>query len=88
MNYPLKVSKVNWQLLEPQNAGYSEDYIAGHYDLYLTSEYQPDNNGNIRIYYWNVMRETAIQPARSMVAPTQSREDTLFPLSAMTSWTR
>ena len=37
-NYPLKVNKYNWRSLEPQtNLCYTEDYIADHYDLYLTA---------------------------------------------------
>lgn len=50
-NYPLKASKYNWRSLEPQNTYYSEKYIADHFDLYLTSEYIPDNHGNTRRYY-------------------------------------
>ena len=51
-NYPLKVNKYNWRSLEPQtNLCYTEDYIADHYDLYLTSEYIPDDYGNTRRYY-------------------------------------
>lgn len=51
-NYPLKVNKINWRSLEPQtNTCFTEDYIAGHHDLYLTSEYIPDDNGNHRRYY-------------------------------------
>ena len=51
MNYPLKVNKVNWRLLEPQNTGYSEDYIADHYDLYLTTEYINDAHNRPRRSY-------------------------------------
>lgn len=52
MAYPIQVSKHDWCSLEPQtNTLYSEQYIADHYDLYLTQEFVPDNSGNTRRYY-------------------------------------
>ncbi len=52
MTYPLKVNKSNWRSLIPQtNLCYTEDYIANHYDLYLTWEFVPDNKGDTRRYY-------------------------------------
>ena len=51
-NYPLRVNKVNWRSLEPQTNTYvTEDYIAGHYDLYLTSEYITDEHNSVHRYY-------------------------------------
>lgn len=52
MNYPLKQNKYNWRSLEPEtNKYYTEEYLANNYDLYLTSEYIPDDNGNHHRYY-------------------------------------
>lgn len=51
-NYPLKANKYNWRSLEPQtNTCYTEEYIADHYNLYLTSEYITDDKGNSHRYY-------------------------------------
>ena len=52
MNYPLKANKCNWRSLEPQrNTFYSEDYIADHYDLYLTTEHITDEHNCTHRYY-------------------------------------
>ena len=51
MNYPLRTNKYNWRSLEPQtNVTYTEDYIADHYDLYLTSEYITDDGGIFAVF--------------------------------------
>ena len=52
MNYPLRQNKFNWRLLTPETNNHStEDYIAGHYDMYLTSEYIKDDEGEVHRYY-------------------------------------
>lgn len=52
MAYPIRVNKHDWRSLEPQtNIFYSEEYIADHYDLYLTREFVKDTSGNMRRYY-------------------------------------
>lgn len=52
MNYPLRQNKFDWRSLTPEDNHYfTEEYIADHYDLYLTSEYTKDNEGEVHRYY-------------------------------------
>ncbi len=50
-NYPLKQNKVDWRVLHPQNTSYTEEYIKGRYDLYLTTEFAEDASGRPKRYY-------------------------------------
>ena len=50
-NYPLRQSKVNWRILTPSHAWYTEDYLRDHYDLYLTTEFINDESGRTHRYY-------------------------------------
>ena len=52
MNYPLTANKYDRHFLSPiTNHYYSEEYTAGHYDLYLTEEHAVDENRNVHRYY-------------------------------------
>ena len=44
-NYPLKANKVNWRILHPLNVLSTEEHIAEHNDLYLSTEFSNDESG-------------------------------------------
>ena len=50
-NYPLRSNKYNWRSLEPLHTFSTEEYIADHYDMYLTTEHIADEHNNVRRYY-------------------------------------
>lgn len=43
-NYPLRANKVNWRILHPMDTCFTEEYIADHYDLYLSTEHLCDES--------------------------------------------
>lgn len=45
-NYPLKKHPHDKHFLTPISTSYSEDYMANHYNLYLTEEYTPNDDGH------------------------------------------
>ena len=50
--YALKASKYDWRTLEPiTNTAFSEEYVADHNDLYLTTEHTRDQYNNVHRYY-------------------------------------
>lgn len=63
-NYPLTANKENWRTLHPQKNFMSEEYICGHYDLYLSTEYSKDEDGqNHRFYRLHAMNPHTIEMA-------------------------